>query len=115
MEEHVVLVQEPGSKYIGHISPTSGSSLGILEAMIQFFGNHSITLDDLQVIGCDGTNKNVGNKNGIITRLETKLIVLCNGSFASCMVTSFRCDISYYISTAKHLVPGYLVVILEGF
>ena len=36
VEEHVSLVQEPGSNYIGHITPKSGSSSSILTAMISF-------------------------------------------------------------------------------
>lgn len=37
MEEHVCLLQEPGSVYLGHISPSSGSSASIFEAMCDFF------------------------------------------------------------------------------
>lgn len=72
-EEHVVLIEEPDSKYIGHISPKSGSALSILNAITEFFEKQSNALDCLEVIGCDGTNTNVGNKNGVITKLERNL------------------------------------------
>ncbi|CAH1106918.1 unnamed protein product [Psylliodes chrysocephalus] len=72
-EEHVVLIEEPDSKYIGHISPKSGSALSILNAITEFFEKQSNALDCLEVIGCDGTNTNIGNKNGVITKLERNL------------------------------------------
>lgn len=61
MEEHIVLVEEPGSKYIVHVSPPIGSAAAIAECMRSFLEESSITQDQLQVIGCDGTNTNTAD------------------------------------------------------
>jgi len=36
-EEHVSLLQEPGSKYIGHVSPATGSAKSITSSILDFF------------------------------------------------------------------------------
>lgn len=73
LEEHIVLLQEPDSKYLGHISPVSGSANNILKSMLNFFESSSISIDALEAIGCDGTNSNTGHKGGVITLLEHHL------------------------------------------
>jgi hypothetical protein len=70
MEEHVCLLQEPGSVYLGHISPNSGSSASIFEAMCDFFSDNDISLSSLIAIGFDGTPINTGKHAGIIRQLE---------------------------------------------
>uniref|UniRef100_A0A6P7F767 Uncharacterized protein LOC114325406 n=1 Tax=Diabrotica virgifera virgifera TaxID=50390 RepID=A0A6P7F767_DIAVI len=55
VEEHISLIQEPDSKYLGHVSPISGTAANILDAFNNFFQISSISLDSLEVIGCDGT------------------------------------------------------------
>lgn len=69
-EEHVVLLSEPGSSYLGHVTPISGTSENITRSITTFIEEHKIMLPKLIGIGCDGTNVNTGNKNGIIKRLE---------------------------------------------
>lgn len=71
VEEHIVLLSEPGSVYIGHVTPDSGSSADITQSIIKFFTLKRITLSELVAVGCDGTNVNVGKKNGTVRRLET--------------------------------------------
>lgn len=61
VEEHVVLVEEPGSAYIGHVTPTSGSASNIVNAILDFLKNNDISTDSLVAIGCDGTATNTGN------------------------------------------------------
>jgi hypothetical protein len=73
IEEHYVLIGEPDSVYIGHITPISGKAESICGSIIEFFQNENISLDNLIAIGCDGTNVNVGVNNGIIRRLELQL------------------------------------------
>lgn len=73
VEEHITLLQEPGSNYIGHLSPVSGTALSILDSLIEFLDNSSISFDSLEVVGCDGTNTNVGTKGGIISLLERRI------------------------------------------
>ena len=70
MEEHVCLLREPESVYLGHISPKSGSSASIFEAMHDFFFDSEISLSSLIAVGCDGTVVNTGKHGGIIRQLE---------------------------------------------
>lgn len=39
VEEHISLLQEPGSKYIGHVTPASGSSKDIKHSIVSFLKN----------------------------------------------------------------------------
>jgi hypothetical protein len=59
-EEHVSLIQEPGSVFIGHVSPSSGTASSMLTSILQFLEVESIGTDHLRAIGCDGTNVNTG-------------------------------------------------------
>ena len=68
-----MLIHEPDSIYLGHISPHSGSAQNILQSMLDYLQSSSISTDFLQAIGCDGTNCNTGHKAGIITLLENRL------------------------------------------
>ncbi|KAL4720604.1 hypothetical protein ACJJTC_006946 [Scirpophaga incertulas] len=72
-EEHYVLIQEPGNIFLGHVTPNSGSAEDIATSIISYLTSNDISLDELVVIGCDGTNVNTGLKNGIIRRIETHL------------------------------------------
>lgn len=69
-EEHYSLIQEPGSTYIGHVSPSSSSSTDITRSIKSHLSELGIPLEKLEVIGCDGTVTNTGWKNGIIRQLE---------------------------------------------
>ncbi|GBO46904.1 hypothetical protein AVEN_65118-1 [Araneus ventricosus] len=69
-EEHCSLIQEPGSTYIGHVSPSSSSSNDITQSIISRLSELSISLEKLEVVGCDGTVTNTGWQNGVIHRLE---------------------------------------------
>ena len=69
-EEHYVMIQEPCSEYIGHVSPSSGTSADIFQSMISFFAEKNIPLDNLSVVGCDGTNINTGIHRGVIRLIE---------------------------------------------
>lgn len=73
MEEHISLVEEPGSKYIGHITPESGTGSGIASSILSFCGNRGISLDHLLVIGSDGTNVNTGYMRGVLALIEQRL------------------------------------------
>jgi len=52
-EEHISLVQEPGSKYIGHKTPTNGSALQIKNSIINFLETNNIVKSEIVAIGCD--------------------------------------------------------------
>ncbi|GBM03397.1 hypothetical protein AVEN_237490-1, partial [Araneus ventricosus] len=72
-EEHYSLIQEHSSVYIGHVTPTSGSSYDIITSIISYLSGRGISLGKLVVIGCDGTADNTGWKNGLIRRIEIPL------------------------------------------
>ena len=70
IEKHVTVLAEPGSKYLGHFAPSSGSAKNIANSLIEFCKKKQIDINKIQSIGCDGTNTNVGWKTGVIRRLE---------------------------------------------
>ena len=54
-EDHYSLLKEPGSEYIGHVSPSSGDAATISETIWNYFSTENRgELKELQVIGCDG-------------------------------------------------------------
>lgn len=72
-EEHVTLLQEPGSIYIGHITPANGKASSIKEKIMEHLNRKEIATNDLVAIGCDGTNVNTGVDNGVIRLMEVSL------------------------------------------
>ncbi|XP_061717533.1 uncharacterized protein LOC133525257 [Cydia pomonella] len=73
VEEHITVLMEPGSKYLGHISLKSGKAKEIATSLCSFFAENSISLTNILAIGCDGTVVNTGNKAGIIKLIENQL------------------------------------------
>jgi len=73
IEEHIVLIEEPDSNYLGHIAPVRGSAECIKQAILDFFEERKISMELLAVMGCDGTAVNTGHKGGIIRLLEVHL------------------------------------------
>ena len=71
VEEHIVLLSESGSVYIGYVTPDFGSSADIAQSIIKFFTLKRITSLELVAVECDGTNVNVRKKNGKVKRLKT--------------------------------------------
>ena len=57
VEEHYTLIEEPGSKYLGHLKPRSGLAADICSVIAQFLEEKSC---DLVAVGCDGTVTNTG-------------------------------------------------------
>jgi hypothetical protein len=70
IEEHVVLIQEPGSEYIGHVSPASGSAKSIKSSIAEYLLQNDINTETLLAVGCDGTPVNTGCKTGVIRLIE---------------------------------------------
>ena len=73
VEEHVCLVREPNSDYLGHITPSSGGAESIANGIWNFLRDNNVQTDDLMAIGCDGTNVNTGAHRGVIRLLEKRL------------------------------------------
>ncbi|GBM26784.1 hypothetical protein AVEN_127744-1 [Araneus ventricosus] len=61
-EERLCLIEELGSRYITHLSPSFGTAKQISATIIEYFVG--ITRD-LLAIGCDGTSVNIGWKSGV--------------------------------------------------
>ncbi|CAH0551078.1 unnamed protein product [Brassicogethes aeneus] len=72
-EEHLSLLQEPESVYIGHIVPASGTAINLCDAIRVFLETKQIDQKELLVIRCDGTIVNTGMKGGVIRLLEEAL------------------------------------------
>ena len=70
IEEHVVLIEELHSLFIGHVTPQSSSSANICGAIIDYFSENNISMEGLVAVGADGTNVNTGSNGGVIRRLE---------------------------------------------
>lgn len=49
-QEHIVIVTEPGSKYLGHVTPATGSSQNIKTSILTFL-EKNFNLSKLKVIG----------------------------------------------------------------
>ena len=66
IEEHVTLIAEPWSNYLGHVSVTQGTSKCITKAIWDLFEDKECSTDSMQAIGCDGTAVNTGTNGGIV-------------------------------------------------
>ncbi|CAH0562813.1 unnamed protein product [Brassicogethes aeneus] len=73
-EEHIALVEEPNSQYFGHLSLfPSVKAVDLSNGIIRFLSDLNIDTQELQVIGCNGTNVNTGWKGGAIRYIEVAL------------------------------------------
>lgn len=73
IEEHIAMIEEPDSNYLGHIAPVRGSADCMKQGILDFFEKRMMSIQFLAVIGCDGTAVNTGYKGGIIRLLELHL------------------------------------------
>lgn len=72
-EEHITLVEEPGSVYLGHFAPKSKSAKDISDGIFSLLNEKAFDLSELAFIGSDGKMTNTGVNAGVIRRLEEKL------------------------------------------
>ena len=70
VEEHISLIKEPDSMYLGYISPHCGSAYSIKKSIVDFFVINSFNAQNLVVFGCGGTAVNTNRQSGIIRLLE---------------------------------------------
>ncbi|GBN09226.1 hypothetical protein AVEN_188113-1, partial [Araneus ventricosus] len=71
-EERLRLVEELGSRYITHLSPSFGTAKQISATIIGYFEGITRDFSRLLAIGCDSTSVNTGWKSGVIRCLELK-------------------------------------------
>ncbi len=68
-EEHISIIGEPFSKYLGHLSiDPPVNALNVSGDILNLFGNL-----DFSAMGCDGTVLNTGHSGGIIRLIEKEL------------------------------------------
>ena len=73
VEDHYVLIVEPGSQYLSHVTPPSGHGRIIAQSIYNLLKEEDLLDQPISVIGADGTNSNVGAENGAIHYLEMML------------------------------------------
>ncbi|KAJ2945333.1 hypothetical protein O0L34_g9424 [Tuta absoluta] len=73
VKEHISLVGEPDSFYLGHTTPLTGTGKGISDSIINYCQTSKVDLRLIKCIGCDGTATNTGWKSGAIRLTELKL------------------------------------------
>ena len=61
-EEHISLIEKPGSKYFGHFALKKVSSNAIANSIFDFLSANHKEKNNIIVIGCDGTAVNTGAK-----------------------------------------------------
>ena len=72
LEEHYVLVGEPGTYYFTHLSPIDGKSRTLAQEIFEFI-SETVLCEKLTIIGNDGTASMTGKFNGAIRSLEELL------------------------------------------
>ena len=64
---------EPGINYLGHVTSESGTAKGIQSTILNYLKSKLVELDEISVVGCDGTVVNTGSKGGVIRLMEKEL------------------------------------------
>jgi hypothetical protein len=70
VEDHYVLVKEPNSEYLGHVTVPNGQASTIASEIFTYLETEEIDKSLINAIGSDGTNVNTGCHNGVIRRIE---------------------------------------------
>ena len=92
-EEHISLLQEPGSKYIVYLTPESGTARVVTDAFINFIQENGNKTEDLIAVGYNSTAVKTGSMGQSLSYFRRNSIVLFIGSFVYCTATNFPCDI----------------------
>jgi hypothetical protein len=69
VEEHYSIVEEPESRYIGHVTPQDGTGLEVGKSLFRNLEKNN-AVKSVKVIGGDGTNVNSGWKQGAMAYVE---------------------------------------------
>lgn len=69
-EEHITIVKEPESKFVGYAIPVNSTGVEIQKAIVNFLHSEGYSLNHLVAINCDGTAVNTGFKGGVNACLE---------------------------------------------
>ena len=72
LEEHYVIVGEPGEFYLSHVTPETGTGLYIAQSIYKAVKDKERE-SNLSIIGSDGTATRTGPTRGCIASLEPLL------------------------------------------
>lgn len=70
IEEHISIIEEPESKYLIHVVPSSKSGKDSAMSIVSNLRENGVDLSDVEVVGADGTATNTGWNNGAIRYIE---------------------------------------------
>lgn len=59
-KEHITVLSELGSKYLGHLTSSSGTAKNSANGLYKFCIEKQIEVNKIDITGYDGTNTNVG-------------------------------------------------------
>ena len=70
--DHIAFVEEPGGKYVAHVTPEGKTGAAQAEALFEVAVKSNL-VDKWKVVGGDSTSANTGWENGCFAKLEEKL------------------------------------------
>ena len=73
VDNHYVVLTEPGNNYLTHVTPKIGHGKVVARAIYDFLVEHELTNQPLYVADCDGCRVNTGPNGGVIHYLEMLL------------------------------------------
>ena len=73
IQDHYVILVEPGSEYLKHVTPPTGHGKVIAATIYKYLVEENLVDQPLFVAGADWTDANVGAENGAIHFLEMML------------------------------------------
>ena len=97
-EEHIALIREPDSEYLGHLKTSSGTILHFTRSILDFVDQKKIDTIPLVAIECDDTIVNTGLR----------------GAFLDCLKTILRSRCIVCLLHANELPLRHLLVHLDG-
>ena len=72
-EEHISLIEELESQYLGHFTVKTGSAKSISDGLLNYLESKEIVTNRIIAVGCDGTAVNTEPKEGAINLSKDKL------------------------------------------
>lgn len=81
-EERITILQDPSSKYLGYISPFSGTAHSICIEILDILNSNMVDTSQIKAIGRDETAVSTGKMVGVVALMERKLkrplqLVIC--------------------------------------
>lgn len=73
VEEHISVLKEPDSIYLGYAFLEQGTAKNIEQSIYALLVSEKISLENLVAIGCDGTITNTGKFGGVIRQFEKRI------------------------------------------